>query len=59
MYASALLHSWLGQWLSGIHSKRLVSLLDMVAAGVAGTGLSITSVAPGVRIEVAPRGGFV
>ncbi|AUB80041.1 IS4 family transposase [Candidatus Thiodictyon syntrophicum] len=44
MHASILLHSWLGQWLSCIHLKRLVSLFDMVAACVAGTGLSITSV---------------
>ena len=44
MHASALLHSWLGQWLSCIHSTRLVALFDMVAACVAGAGLSITSV---------------
>jgi len=44
MHPSILLHSWLGQWLSCIHSKRLVALFDMVAACVAGAGLSITSV---------------
>ena len=49
MHTSTLLHSWLGQWLSCIHSKRLVALFDMVTACVTGAGLSITSV--GRRLE--------
>ncbi|WP_295449792.1 IS4 family transposase [uncultured Thiodictyon sp.] len=49
MHTSTLLHFWLGQWLSCIHSKRLLALFDMVTACVAGAGLSITSV--GRRLE--------
>jgi hypothetical protein len=44
MHVTQVLHHWLAPLLSCIHAKRLESLLDAVAACIAGLGLSLTTV---------------
>jgi hypothetical protein len=44
MHVTQVLHRWLAPLLSCIHAKRLKSLLDAVAACIAGPGLSLTTI---------------